>query len=222
MANLTKEQRLAKEAEKEAKMKADLEAKLRAELENKMKAELEEKLRAEIEEKVKASADDVKTTAKTIQNSVKIPLDTIVPVVCNVSGGAIYESNKIKGYTITWDDFGTVEFVELSELIAMRNSARRFFEDNWIVFEDTDEYTAIQLYEFLKVTKYYEKVFTPETIETIFEMDEAELIRTVSGLSKGMKDTIAARAKIKYDAKELDSNKKIEALETALKVKFSI
>ena len=222
MANLTKEQRLAKEAEKEAQMKVDLEAKLRAELEEKMKAELEAKLRAEIEEEVQKASVTNKTTAKTIQNSVKIPLETIVPVVCNVAGGAIYESNKIKGYTITWDDFGTVEFVELSELVAMRNSARRFYEDNWIVFEDTDEYTAIQLYEFLKVTRYYEHVFTPETIETIFDMEEAELIRTVSGLSKGMKETIAARAKIKYDAKELDSNKKIEALETALKVKFSI
>ena len=58
MANLTKEQRMAKEAEKEAQMKADLEAKLRAELEKKMKAELEEKLRTEMEEKFKVSEKD--------------------------------------------------------------------------------------------------------------------------------------------------------------------
>lgn len=222
MANLTKEQRLAKEAEKEAKLKAELEAQLRAELEEKIKAELEEKLRVELEEKLNVPTNDNKTTAKTIQNSAKIPLDTIVPVVCNVVGGATYVSTRTIGYTVVWDAYESVEYVELAELVAMRNTARRFYEDNWIVLEDTDEYSAIQLYEFLKVTKYYEKVFTPENIDTIFEMEESELIRTISSLSRGMKETIAARAKIKYDAKELDSNKKIEALETALKVKFSI
>ena len=190
--------------------------------EEKMKAELEEKLRVELEEKLNVPTNDNKTTAKTIQNSAKIPLDTIVPVVCNVVGGATYVSTRTIGYTVVWDAYESVEYVELAELVAMRNTARRFYEDNWIVLEDTDEYSAIQLYEFLKVTKYYEKVFTPENIDTIFEMEESELIRTISSLSRGMKETIAARAKIKYDAKELDSNKKIEALETALKVKFSI
>ena len=214
MANLTKEQRMALEAEKEAQLKA--------ELEEKIKAELEEKLRAEYEEKLKSATEDIKTTAKTIQNSAKIPLDTVVPVTCNVVGGASYVSAKTNGYTINWDAYGAVEYVELSELVGMRNTARRFYEDNWIVLEDTDEYSAIQLYDFLKVTKYYEKVFTPENIDSIFDMESAEIIRTVSSLSKGMKDTIAARAKIKYDAKELDSNKKIETLETALNVKFSI
>ena len=104
----------------------------------------------------------------------------------------------------------------------MRNTARRFFEDNWIVLEDTEEFTSVQLYDFLRVTKYYENAFTPETIDTIFDMNDKEIIRVVSELSKGMKDTIATRAKKKIDAKELDSNKKIEALETALNVKFSI
>ena len=214
MANLTKEQRIAREAEKEAQLKAELEAKI--------KAELEEKLRAEYEEKLKSAEVDTKTIAKNIQSFAKIPLDTIVPVVCNVVGGAIYESQKIKGYTVYWDAFGSVEYMELSELVSMRNTSRRFFEDNWIVLGDTDEYTAIQLYEFLKVSKLYENVFTPENIDSIFDLDANSIIKTISTLSKGMKATIATRAKEKIDAKELDSNNKIEALETALNVKFSI
>ena len=214
MANLTKEQRIAREAEKEAQLKAELEAKI--------KAELEEKLRVEYEEKLKSAEVDTKTIAKNIQSSAKIPLDTIVPVVCNVVGGAIYESQKIKGYTVYWDAFGSVEYMELSELVSMRNTSRRFFEDNWIVLGDTDEYTAIQLYEFLKVSKLYENVFTPENIDSIFDLDANSIIKTISTLSKGMKSTIATRAKEKIDAKELDSNNKIEALETALNVKFSI
>ena len=206
MANLTKEQRLAKEAEEKAKMQAEIEA----------------KIRAEYEEKLKAAKEELKANATEIQNSAKIPLDTVVPVVCNVTGGAIYKSAKTIGYTIDWDAYGSVEYVELSELVSMRNTARRFFEDNWIVLEDTEKFTSVQLYDFLRVTKYYENAFTPETIDTIFDMNDKEIIRVVSELSKGMKDTIATRAKEKIDAKELDSNKKIEALETALNVKFSI
>ena len=206
MANLTKEQRLAKEAEEKAKMQAEIEA----------------KIRAEYEEKLKAAKEELKSNAIEIQNTAKIPLDTVVPVVCNVTGGAIYKSAKTIGYTIDWDDYGSVEYVELSELVSMRNTARRFFEDNWIVLEDTEKFTSVQLYDFLRVTKYYENAFTPETIDTIFDMNDKEIIRVVSELSKGMKDTIATRAKKKIDAKELDSNKKIEALETALNVKFSI
>lgn len=206
MANLTKEQRLAKEAEEKAKMQAEIEA----------------KIRAEYEEKLKAAKEELKSNAIEIQNTAKIPLDTVVPVVCNVIGGAIYKSAKTIGYTIDWDAYGSVEYVELSELVSMRNTARRFFEDNWIVLEDTEKFTSVQLYDFLRVTKYYENAFTPETIDTIFDMNDKEIIRVVSELSKGMKDTIATRAKEKIDAKELDSNKKIEALETALNVKFSI
>ena len=179
MANLTKEQRLAKEAEEKAKMQAEIEA----------------KIRAEYEEKLKAAKEELKSNAIEIQNTAKIPLDTVVPVVCNVIGGAIYKSAKTIGYTIDWDAYGSVEYVELSELVSMRNTARRFFEDNWIVLEDTEKFTSVQLYDFLRVTKYYENAFTPETIDTIFDMNDKEIIRVVSELSKGMKDTIATRAK---------------------------
>lgn len=216
MAGLTKEQRLAKEAEKEALLKAELEAKIKAELEVKLRAEYEEKMK---ESSVETSKID---RAKAIQNSVKIPLDTVVPVVCNTVGGLIYVSKKINGYVVKWDGLGSTEYMELSELVSLRNTDRRFFEDNWIVFEDTAEYTVSQLYDFLKVSKYFEHVYTPETIDTIFELEPSDIIRTVSSLSVGMKDTVATRAKQKIDAKELDSNNKIEALEKALNVTFNI
>lgn len=214
MANLTKEQRIAREAEKEAKLKLELEAKI--------KAELEEKLRAEYEEKLKSAESDTKSIAKNIQSSAKIPLDTVVPVICNVVGGAIYESQRFKGYPIHWDSYGSVEYIELSELVSMRNTSRRFFEDNWIVLGDTEDYTAEQLYDFLKVSNLYKNIYTPENINDIFKLDPNDIIKKVSNLSKGMKSTIATKAKEMIDAKELDSNNKIEALETALNVKFSI
>lgn len=214
MANLTKEQRIAREAAKEAQLKSELEAKI--------KGELEEKLRAEYEEKLKSVETDVKSVTKDIKNFIKIPLDTVVPVICNVVGGAVYESQKFKGYPISWDSFGSIEYMELSELVSMRNTARRFFEDNWIILGDTEDYSSAELYDFLKVSQYYKNIYTPENIDNIFELDPNEIIKTISNLSKGMKSTIATRAKEKIDAKELDSNNKIKALEAALDVTFII
>lgn len=205
MANLTKEQRLAKEAA--------------------LKAEIEAKIRAEYEEKLNLQKNitvDKITTAKRIQSTIKIPLETIVPVTCNVEGGAVYTSKKINGYIVEWDEYGSTEYMELAELVSMRNTDRRFFEDNWVICEDTEDYKAMQIYDFLKVAKYYANVFTPENIDTIFNEEPKQIIKIVSTLSEGMKSTIATRAKIKVDAKEIDSNSKIEALESALDVKFSI
>lgn len=218
MANLTKEQRLAREAEKEAALKAEIEEKLRKEYEEKLKREV---LRNSTIQNTGDSSNKLER-AKEMQSTVRIPLDTIVPVTCNVKGKLIYVSKKITGYTINWDNFGSTEYIDLAELVSMRNSDRRFFEDNWIICEDTDEYSAMQIYDFLKVTKYYEHVFTPENIDSIFDMEPNDIIRIVSTLSNGMKETIAVRAKEKIDAKELDSNSKVEALETALNMVFSI
>ena len=60
MANLTKEQRLAKEAEEKAKMQAEIEA----------------KIRAEYEEKLKAAKEELKSNATEIQNTAKIQLSS--------------------------------------------------------------------------------------------------------------------------------------------------
>lgn len=198
----TREQRLAKEAEKEAKLKAEIEAKIRAEYEEKLKKELANNTANSNNE----NNTESKETASRIQKMVRIPLDTIVPVVCNTVGGATYISKKIMGYQVEWDDLGSVEYMELGELASMRNTDRRFFTDNWIVLEDTVEYTAMQLYDFLKVSKYYENVFTPENIDEIFTYSKDKITKTIATLSRGLKETIAARAKQKLDEDTLDKN----------------
>lgn len=213
----TREQRAAKEAEKEAKLKAEIEAKIRAEYEEKLKKELANNTANSNNE----NNTESKETASRIQKMVRIPLDTIVPVVCNTVGGATYISKKIMGYQVEWDDLGSVEYMELGELASMRNTDRRFFTDNWIVLEDTVEYTAMQLYDFLKVSKYYENVFTPENIDEIFTYSKDKITKTIATLSRGLKETIAARAKQKLDEDTLDKNI-IDTLESALGIQITL
>lgn len=217
MAGLTKEQRAAREAEKQAQLKAELQA------------EIEEKLRAEFEEKYKEIGNNLQSkeeksvseVAKNIQNLKRIPLDTLVPVVCNVLGGAIYVSKKTMGYTVEWEEMGSVEYMELNELASMKNTDKRFFEDNWIILEDTEDYTAMQLYDFLKVSKFYKNVFTPDTIDEIFTYSKDKIVKTISVLSRGMRETIAVRAKQKLDDNTLDKNI-VDVLESSLGIQFTI
>lgn len=230
MANLTKEQREAKlKAQQEEKDNeiAELKALLKAqqeEFQNLLKvqqADFDAKMKEQNsnqEEPVKKTA----TRAKQIQKAKKIPLETVVPVICNTYGGATYKSKKMQGYTVEWDDYGAEEFMELSELVAMRNTDRRFFVDNWIVLGDTEDYSAIEIYDFLKVTNLYEKALTPENIDSIFDMEGDQIIKVIAGMSNGMKSTIASIALSKIQSNELDSQSKINAFETALNVKFSI
>ena len=217
MANLTKEERAKREAAKEAEMKAKIEA----EIEAKIRAEYEKKLK-DAEAKVsKSDKEETSAVAKKIQSSVRIPLDTIVPVICNTVGGAFYSSKKIMGYTVEWEDIGSVEYMELGELSSMKNTDKRFFEDNWIVFDDTEEYTTSELYDFLKVSKYYKNVLTPDNIDEIFTYPKDEIVKTISTLSRGMKETIAVRAKQKLDENTLDKNI-IDILESSLGIQFTI
>ena len=217
MANLTKEERAKREAAKEAEMKAKIEA----EIEAKIRAEYEKNL-TDAEAKVsKSDKEETSAVAKKIQSSVRIPLDTIVPVICNTVGGAFYSSKKIMGYTVEWEDIGSVEYMELGELSSMKNTDKRFFEDNWIVFDDTEEYTASELYDFLKVSKYYKNVLTPDNIDEIFTYPKDEIVKTISTLSRGMKETVAVRAKQKLDENTLDKNI-IDILESSLGIQFTI
>lgn len=213
MANLTKEQRAAREAEMYAKISAEIEAKLRAEFEEKMK-QLQDTATAE------PPITSNSVVAKNMQKSVRIPLDTIVPVICNTPGGAFYASKKIMGYTVEWDNIGSVEYMELGELSSMKNTDKRFFEDNWIVLDDTEDYTAEQLYDFLKVSKYYKNIITPDNLDTIFTYSKEKLVKTISTLSRGMRETIAVKAKQKLDENTLDKNI-IDVLESSLGIQLN-
>lgn len=202
MAGLTKEQRALKEAEEKKK----LEDSIRAELEKEYKQKLAE-----------AQATSVVGNSKVNRRKkIDVPAHTIVPVKSGVHGILTYSSKKTFGYKVDWDDYDSVEFVEYGELLSMRNTQRSFFENNWIFLEDTDEFTAQELYQSLAVEKYYNNVIVGEDLEALFTMTPENIELTVSKLSSGIKRNIAAIAKGKMEAGEFDSLNRIKALEKSL------
>ncbi|WP_143322782.1 hypothetical protein [Clostridium sp. HBUAS56010] len=206
MAGLTKEEREKRALEKEAKMRSEIEAKLRKEYEEKM-------------------ADEVprqSSVTSKIKSKIKIPLDTMIPVRSGVQGELIYLSKKTVGYQVEWDQYNSVEYVELGELLSMRNTNRSFYKNNWIFFDDTEEYSAVEIYEFLDVVQYYENTIVGDDLDKIFTMSLDEIKATVKPLSRGVKDTLALKTRNMIDSGKFDSMNKIKLLEKLLDVELTI
>lgn len=157
---------------------------------------------------------------KSIQR-IKIPLDYVIPVKSGVQGGLIYVSRK-NGYEIIWDEYGAIEYIQFEELVAMRNSNKRFFVDNWVFFEDADDYTAEEIYRALMVDKYYSNILDIENIDDLLSLQTEQLENRLTNIPNGVKDTIVTRAKQMMIEKDpiMDSVSKREMIEKVFNVEL--
>lgn len=183
------------------------------------KAETEkEKIVVEAQPKTEKEEVVVEKPKTTKRRDARIPLDVEVPCLCNVKGGLIYTSTRNGGMNAEWSDFGELQYLDVRELLLMRNSQKRFFDDNWISLKDTDdgEYTAEDIYKFLRVDDKYGDFYDADNIETFFDLTEDQMEDKVSKMSRGMKDLVAVMAIDKIEHDEIDSVKKRRAITKVL------
>lgn len=161
-------------------------------------------------------ADKLKENTKIIPKKVKkanIPLNTIVGCSNGTYGKLMYVSGKTNERH-EWDAYGDVEYLELSELVSMKNSQKRFFTENWILIDDID------ILKFLGVEKFYEKALNRDEIERLFSLQPEEVTKKIEGMTNGMKNTVAFYAAECIQNGSLDSRKMISALENSLNVEL--
>ena len=122
-------------------------------------------------ETVKEAVVEKTQPKSTKRKDTRIPLDVEVPCLCNVKGGLIYTSTRAGGMNAEWSEFGEMQYLDIRELLLMRNTQKRFFNDNWISLKDTDdgEYTADDVYKFLRVDDKYGDFYDVDNIESFFE-----------------------------------------------------
>jgi len=202
LAGLTKEQKAIKDIEKEEKLKLEIEGKVRKEIEEKYK-------------------NETATNLKDVKIKKKIPLETMIPVKSGVQGLLVYVSRKTIGYQLEWESYGAIEYVELGELLSMKNTSKSFYINNWIFFEDTDNYSAQDIYDFLDVSKHYKNIIMGEDLDELFKKTPDEIRAIVKPLSKGIKENIAIKARLLIDSGEFDSNNRIKVLEELLNVELN-
>lgn len=178
---------------------------LMEQMKQEMLAELKDQARKEVEAEQKLVVPSVPSTQKTdIDRFENIP-------VMNVTSGTLVYTSRKTGAEWIFSEYGDIEYMEFQELLTMRSSQRRFFDEPFLLIMDDN---AV---EHLGLTKMYEKIRNPQQIDTIFKMNQREFEDVVEKSPKGIKHLIVSRAKKLYEIGELDSVKKINFLNDRFK-----
>lgn len=128
-------------------------------------------------------------------------------------GKLIYKSRKT-GETFIWDGFGTEQEMELRELRNAKNSYKKFFINNWFMFDED------WIVDYLGVRQFYKNAIPIDGFDDIFTQKPAELKKTIAGLSDGQKRSVAYRAMELIAKHDIDSLSVINALESALNIEL--
>lgn len=128
-------------------------------------------------------------------------------------GRLVYKSKK-SGELFVWDGFGSEQEMELRELKNAKNSSKKFFINNWFMFDED------WIVDYLGVRQFYKNAVSIEEFDNIFEKDADEIKEIISGLSAGQKKSAAYRARQLILEEKIDSHKAISALEKSLGIEL--
>ena len=163
---------------------------------------------------VMPTADAVEQTSdKNVRQPKAFNPNQVVTVINGFQGRLIYKSKRT-GERYVWDEFGAEQDMELSELKSARSSSKRYFIDNWFMFDDPE------IAEYLMVSQYYKFALNASDFDKVFDKEIDDLVDTIQKLSDGQKKSIAYRAKQMIADGTIDSNKKITALEKCLGIEL--
>lgn len=128
-------------------------------------------------------------------------------------GRLVYKSQKT-GERFVWDAFGAEQEIELRELRFAKNSNKKFFTNNWFMFDED------WIIDYLGVRQYYKNAIRIDKFDDIFSKNPDELKRLLAGISDGQKRSVAYRAKELIASKKIDSLSVISVLEDVLGVEL--
>lgn len=153
------------------------------------------------------------------RESVLISKESDLPQYVTVRNGfqgkLVYKSSRT-GEKFTWDSFGDEQEIDLRELRNAKSSCKKMFENNWFMFNESDEWVI----DYLGVRQYYRTTIHIDDFDSIFKMTPANIKSTVGSMSDGLKKSVAYRARVLIANGEIDSRKSILALEDALGVEL--
>ncbi len=109
---------------------------------------------------------------------------------------------------------GAEQDMELSELKSARSSNKKFFINNWFMFDED------WIVDYLGVRRYYENALPLDDFDKLFEKSASEVENVISKLSDGQKKSVAYRAKQLIAEGGIDSNKTISTLEQCLGIEL--
>lgn len=137
----------------------------------------------------------------------------IVTVRNGFQGRLVYKS-KHTGERFVWDEFGAEQDMELSELKSARSSNKKYFINNWFMFDEP------WIIDYLGMNQYYKFAISIDGFDRLFERPADELSAAIANLSNGQKRSVAYRARQLIAEGAIDSNRAISTLEECLGVEL--
>lgn len=137
----------------------------------------------------------------------------IVTVRNGFQGRLVYRSPKT-GERFVWDGFGDEQDMEVSELRSAKSSAKKYFINNWFMFDDP------AIVDYLGMKQYYKFALSINDFDKLFDKPVDEIEAAIPRLSKGQKKSVIYRAKQLIDEGVIDSNRMISTLEKCLGVEL--
>lgn len=137
----------------------------------------------------------------------------IITVRNGFQGRLVYKSNRT-GERWSWESFGAEQDMELSELKNARNSNKKYFINNWFMFDED------WVIDYLGMRQYYKNSLNIQDFDQLFKKPVGEIEDIISKLSEGQRKSVAYRAKQLIAEEEIDSNRVINTLEKCLGVEL--
>lgn len=149
------------------------------------------------------------------QYKVRAEIDdrTVVTVKNGFPGVLAYVSRKT-GEEFIWPEYSSELEMEYSELKAVRNTKKAYFENNWFLIDDPN------VLDCLGVSQFYRYASRNFGFEKLFDKTPAEIKADVAEMNSEQKRSVSYRARQLIKEGTLDSIKKITALEEALGVEL--
>lgn len=145
----------------------------------------------------------------------EVDLNQLIPVLNGYQGLLVYKSARTNEKFV-WPEFGSEQMVELRELRNAKNTWKKYFINNWFMFDE--EYAWVV--DYLGMGQYYKYALRIDEFDSLFKMSPNEIEKAVSHLSAGQKRSVSYRAKQLIAAGEIDSFKAIAALERSLGIEL--
>ena len=135
-------------------------------------------------------------------------------VVRNGFHGKLIYRSKRTGEKFVWDHYGAEQEMQLRELKNAKNSCKKFFTDNWFMFDEN------WVIDYLGVRQFYKHAIDIDRFDDLFTMPASDLKKRLSELSAGQKKSVKYRALELIATGDIDSRKTIAVLEDALGVEL--
>ena len=145
----------------------------------------------------------------------EVDLNQLIPVLNGYQGLLVYKSARTNEKFV-WPEFGSEQMVELRELRNAKNTWKKYFINNWFMFDE--EYAWVV--DYLGMGQYYKYALRIDEFDSLFKMSPNEIEKAVSNLSAGQKRSVSYLAKQLIAVGEIDSFKAIAALERSLGIEL--